>query len=138
MLNVIFEPTVINGGIHLNFSVTILPGSTVKQVLLFGVDTWDHDGYPDASTPTNFSVFTNPTPPPYGEQDVFKCCWIGKDSAFNNGTLSGFKVTIPTAPNEIQWFAYITEQGVPLPVAVTGWASNVNRPAAPKAPHITA
>lgn len=123
MLNVTFNTSESNGTHLLNFSVSVLSGSNLTQVVLFGVDASDNDGYPDGA-PANFSVFQNPTPPAYGTNDVFKCSWVARDNAFSDGTLNGFKVIAnPPLPSQVKWFAYVVQEGAQAPLAVTGWAS---------------
>jgi hypothetical protein len=122
MINVTFKQVSLA---ELNFSVTIQSGSNISQVLLFGVDTWDQDGSPGSTTATGFTSFTNPTMPPYGTQDVFKCSWIATNTAFNNGTRNGFVVELgnQSIPASIQWFAYVVSAGAQVPTALTGWAT---------------
>lgn len=113
---------------ELNFSVTIQSGSNISQFLLFGVDTWDQDGFPGSTTALDFTSFTNPTMPAYGTQDVFKCSWIATNTAFNNGIRDGFVVELgnQNTPASIQWFAYVVSAGAQVPTALSGWATLVS------------
>lgn len=136
LLNVSFTVNESKGMPELNFSVTVAPGSNIGQVLLFGVDAWDQDGSVNVdSSPPNFVLFQNPTPPD-GAKDAFKCSWIGQKNAFYNGTLSGFNVLLGTqyAPSELTWFAYVTvlnSQNTLVPISVSGVANVTNAPDSP-------
>ena len=100
-----------------DFSVTI-QAEEVSQVILFGVNLSQYDGY-NFSSPANFKPFVNPNMPPEGEVDDFKTSWIVSSNIFTGkgSKVKGFVALPPTETSVLQsidWFAYVIMDGITL------------------------